>query len=161
MYGLPQAGRNFNRHFNDKLLAAGFIQLQEDSCLYVRKNKGQVTIVAIYVDDIYIAGSTNVLVEEFLDKLRADFKVKVIGIPAQLLGVKLDWGEGFRTVKLSVPKAINKLVSDFKQEGLTKAIPMRLGLKLTKDQCPSEADQYKPKTAEMQKRYRSLVGSLL
>ena len=27
MYGLPQAGRNFNRHFNDKLLAAGFKQL--------------------------------------------------------------------------------------------------------------------------------------
>ena len=38
---------------------------------------------------------------------------------------------------------------------------MRLGLKFTKDQCPSEADQYKPKTADMQKWYRSLVGSLL
>ncbi len=60
MYGLPQAGRNFNRHFNDKLLAAGVKQLQEDSCLYVRKNKGQVTIVAIYVDYIFVGGSTNV-----------------------------------------------------------------------------------------------------
>lgn len=44
------------------------------------------------------------------------------------------------TVTISVTKAI-ELLNSFNQKGLTQAIPMRLGLKLTKEQCPSDADQ--------------------
>ena len=58
IYGLKQAGRMWNFKINDTLIELGFIRCKSEPCVYVKKdnNNNVICILAIYVDDILIAG---------------------------------------------------------------------------------------------------------
>ena len=45
--------------------------MEEDTCLYVRISKEIVTLVAVYVDDMYIAASNNETIAELVDFLKS------------------------------------------------------------------------------------------
>ena len=88
LYGLPRSGRNWNSHLHGTLEAAGFIRLQEDTCLYIRKQDHIVTIQAVYVDDLYIAATTETL-NHLCTWLESIYKIKILGLPRQLLGFEI------------------------------------------------------------------------
>jgi hypothetical protein len=54
LYGQKQAGRAWNVHLHEGLLARGFVQSKADMCLYYR---GTVTML-IYTDDGILIGPT-------------------------------------------------------------------------------------------------------
>ena len=83
LYGLKQAGRNWNKLLDSTLRKEGFDfkQLKTDTCLYIRKLNGKITILFIYVDDIYIAASTKDALDAFVDNLRVYFSLKILGVP--------------------------------------------------------------------------------
>ena len=105
LYGLPQSGRNW---YN---LVSGIVsnnkfkltQLVHDFCLYIRSTiDGSIILLCLYVDDIYVATSTLELQEEIVNKLQQ--KLKVLGVPDQVLGLTLSWGEfsvGTRSCRLN------------------------------------------------------------
>jgi hypothetical protein len=67
LYGLPQAGKNWN-DLLDKILKnkLGFIALLEDPCVYILVRNGEiVALFAVYVDD-FIAGSKTEEIEAWL-----------------------------------------------------------------------------------------------
>ena len=43
--------------FNKVILSYGFEMINEDHCVYLRKEKGKFVILSLYVDDMLIAGS--------------------------------------------------------------------------------------------------------
>jgi hypothetical protein len=78
LYGLRQSGRNWNKLFvnvlcNDKF---GFIQHPGDPCLFTRLRGDEITIMFIYVDDVYIASSNSNALDEFTTALRRHFELK-------------------------------------------------------------------------------------
>jgi hypothetical protein len=163
LYGLKQSGRNWNKLLDSVLQGANFKfhNLQEDACLYVRVIDGVTTIMFIYVDDIYIAASNQQTLDEFSKFLGERFKIKILGVPNQLLGVSVQWGEDFSSVHLSIPKLIDTLLHDFDKDNIqTKSTPMRSNLKLYKDDRP-KIEEMNEATAAMQKKYRTLVGTFI
>ena len=72
LYGLKQASRNWNNDINQYLLDNGFTRLEADPCIYVKNietTANGVTnikylMVALYVDDLLIAGSTKNIVTQ-------------------------------------------------------------------------------------------------
>ena len=168
LYGLPQAGRNWNTHLHRTLLSMGFRRLDEDTCLYVRIITGMITIIAIYVDDLYIAASNKNVLDVFIRNLQKVYKIKILGIPQQLLGVKISWGIKLETVYISIPKMIIQLAEKYEQTtGRKASVPINPGHNLSKNDCP-EAEQVKNMNKQekeamtyMQKCYRNLVGSYI
>ena len=59
LYGLPQAGRNWNDLLDAFLKSLGFQPLQEDPCIYVLIEGGRIAaIFAVYVDDFVIGSDS-------------------------------------------------------------------------------------------------------
>ncbi|MDC6271022.1 reverse transcriptase domain-containing protein, partial [Acetobacter pasteurianus] len=58
LYGLKQAPQAWNLQIHDVLLALGFQRNQAEYCLYIRRSSASTVMVALYVDDLLIAGST-------------------------------------------------------------------------------------------------------
>lgn len=57
IYGLKQAGRNWNHHLHGILTRLGFTQSVKDSCVYVRTG----VIIAVYVDDFLLVGTRSAI----------------------------------------------------------------------------------------------------
>ena len=166
LYGLPQSGRNWNTLLDKVLADWGFTRLSEDYCLYFKHDKTRqlITLLFIYVDDLYIASSTQASLEEFRSYLLTHFKIKILGIPQQLLGIAMTWGEAFKTVHINASKLVQKLLARFwvEADGY-KDIPfdprVRLlqedQLKETKDKPLSKEDK------DMQRSYRTISGTII
>ena len=60
LYALKQASRNWNKLFVATIQELELIQLREDNCLFIlRGENGDLVLLAIYVDDIYLATSSD------------------------------------------------------------------------------------------------------
>lgn len=57
LYGLKQAGREWNKRINDILIEMGFVRCKSDTCVYVLRKDGSISYIAIYVDDMLLASS--------------------------------------------------------------------------------------------------------
>jgi Reverse transcriptase (RNA-dependent DNA polymerase) len=86
LYGLKQASRNWNNDINEYLISNDFMRLEADPCIYLKiieiNSNGTITthylMVALYVDDLLIAGSTKNLVTMLESFFEAKYKMKKI-----------------------------------------------------------------------------------
>jgi hypothetical protein len=92
IYGMPQAGRNWNNLFSGFLVEFEFIPIREDLCVFILHFNGViVAIIVIYVDDVLAGFDSLERRDWFLTIISGRFDVKVIGLPTNLLGLKLEW----------------------------------------------------------------------
>ena len=66
LYGLKQAGRLRRKLLHSRLCEAGFTQCPMDMCLYFKKDKTELTVVGVYVDDLLVTGTSKDAVDKFL-----------------------------------------------------------------------------------------------
>jgi len=57
--------------------------------LFVYKDKGHIIYILVYVDDIIITGTSNVLVQQLTTKLHSDFSLKQLGKLDYFLGIEI------------------------------------------------------------------------
>ena len=57
IYGLKQAFRSWNIHFDQAIKSFGFCQNPDESCVYMKTEGGRVVFLVLYVDDILLLGS--------------------------------------------------------------------------------------------------------
>ena len=113
LYGLPQSGENWNKLIVSIFLSDKFDmhQLITDTCLFVRnKSTGEITLLCLYVDDLYLATTTVEMQREFISELSKHLKLKILGVPDQMLGLCNTWGANLEYVHLSVGKTIKKIM---------------------------------------------------
>ena len=89
IYGLKQSPRCWNQNLDAFLKELNFIQSKSDPCVYTRIN-GELMIIAIYVDDIVIAGKSVGQIDELKEKLKCKYKLSDLGDLKYFLGVKVD-----------------------------------------------------------------------
>src|SRR3954465_1962319 len=63
IYGLVQASRSWNKHFDSVIKAFGFVQTFGEACIYKKVSGSSVAFLILYVDDILLNGNDI----EFLD----------------------------------------------------------------------------------------------
>ena len=83
LYGLKEAGRNWNKLIHSVITSVGFIRIDEDAFVYIRrKGNGDVVLFLVYVDDILLSASNTDLLHEFVSFLRS--QLKLLGVPTDV-----------------------------------------------------------------------------
>lgn len=77
LYGLKQASRCWNKKFTNLIKKIDFEVCKADPCVFVRKREGELTMIAIYVDDGLIVSTSNACIQPVIEFLQNNFEIKV------------------------------------------------------------------------------------
>lgn len=90
LYGLKQAGHEWNKCFNKYLVdEQKFKRLISDPCVYIKSNKMDTIIVSVYVDDILIICKNRAVINEFKRRLNDRFAIEDIGECRRIIGIEV------------------------------------------------------------------------
>ena len=92
-----------------------FVQTKGDPCLYVSTD-GEPVIIAVYVDDILVAGRTDKRIAEVKTTIANQFDVKDMGKLYYFLGVKVVQDLEAGTIWMGQPTYTENLVSHFSMQ---------------------------------------------
>ena len=150
LYGLKQSPRCWN---TAQLKEMGFTQSQNDPCIYYKYTGGDVFYIAVYVDDIILAGKTEGILNEVKDSLSRKFEIKDLGELNYFLGVKVEQREN-NSVWIGQPAYTTSLLQTFgMQDCKPVSTPVNVGSKLTKATDDDDSVD--------QQKYQSAIGSLM
>ncbi|KAJ9566912.1 hypothetical protein OSB04_002878 [Centaurea solstitialis] len=159
IYGLKQASRSWNLHFDDRIKEFGFTKSEFEPCVYTKFSGSIVTFLVLYVDDILLIGNDVPTLQSVKSWLSKCFQMKDLGEAAYILGIKIYRNRSKRLIGLSQSTYIDKILKKFRMDESKKGfIPMQHGIVLSKTQCPvSSQDQDKMKSVP----YASAIGSIM
>ena len=86
VYGLKQSPRCWNEALDKQLKKMGFEQANSDPCVYTASG-GEVFLIAVYIDDIILAGRSDKHMKEVKDEIVEKFTVKDLGELHHFFGV--------------------------------------------------------------------------
>ena len=90
LYGLKQSGRMWYNRLSEYLLKEGYKNDQICPCIFIKKfNKGFV-IIAVYVDDLNILGTSGEI-SQTVEYLKKEFEMKDLGKTKFCLGLQLEY----------------------------------------------------------------------
>ena len=151
LYGLKQAPRQWYAKIDDFFVNyLGMSRNAADDCVYVRRQGGQLLIIALYVDDLLIACSDEVTLAETKRELSSRFKMKDLGESRIILGMDICRDREHRTLSVCQSRYAQKVIERF---GLASArgqpTPMDPAIEL----MGSDISTSEP--------YREAIGSLM
>jgi hypothetical protein len=89
LYGLKQAPRLWNDAVNATLHRLNFTRCNSDPCLYVRKEKSDFAIIALYVADLILASNSSDLLSKVKVALKENYKMTDLGELSWCLGIQV------------------------------------------------------------------------
>ena len=150
LYGLKQASRQWFFKLHTVLLHQGFVQSKQDYSLFIKKRGSDITIVAVYVDDILVTGTNPNDIQTLKAHLDTIFSIKDLGILHYFLGIEVSYSQAGIIL---TQKKFTKSLLDNCGFDLSKSAPAPLSLN-TKLLDNSGALYAHPD------HYRSLIGKL-
>ena len=87
LYGLKQTPKQWNEKFDNALLKNGFLSVEVDKCVYTKCTGKECVIIALYVADMLIFGTS--MVHSTKRFLASQFDMKDMGEAKVILGVKI------------------------------------------------------------------------
>ena len=153
LYGLKQSPRMWYFKMHEFLLGIGFISSPNDPCLYFRHSSSGIVLIALYVDDLLIAGSSRSEIKFIKDKLSQRFEMKDMGAAKVILGIEILRDRSNRRLFIN-------------QSEYTKNILERFGMINSKPVATPMDRSYHDKVIENSEAagnvpYRQVIGSLM
>ena len=153
IYGLKQSARCWNTELDQKLRKLGFVQSKNDPCIYTKITGGEMFVIAVYVDDIILAGKSEKEIQEVKNLISEKFDAVDMGPLHYFLGVKV-MQNNKGDVWIGQPSYIETLLRKFRMEDCNPA------------ETPADASQRLKKAEENEEvsdkeMYQSAVGSIL
>ena len=161
LYGLKQAGRQWNSLLNDWLINSKWKlkRARSDYCLYYANVNDKVLLVGCYVDDLVITGNDPQLIQDFKTDIGKRFKITDMGALKWILGMEVVRDRKKRTLTLHQRKYINDILNDFNmQECNPRLTPADPSARLSKEDSPQTDTD---KAATDTTLYRRMVGKLV
>jgi hypothetical protein len=154
LYGLKQAPRAWHKTLKEELETFGFEASEADPGLFVSKRKYGNVYILTYVDDILIAGSSMLEVNEVKTSISKVFDVHDLGEAKCFLNMTIERDRVDRTIKLGQARMATELVAKYGlKDGKPRSLPLDPSLHLHQD----EGQPLDKSTTG----YMHLVGSLL
>jgi hypothetical protein len=155
LYGLRQAPRTFFEKLRDGLLERGYVQSENDPCLFMKKG----IMCVVYVDDTIFAGADSAVLEEEIRLLgvnntehRHSFQLRNEGEVGAFLGIQIT-KTGSGTFELVQTGLIAKVLAATNMTDCN-------GVSTPTGPAPLGTDAKGPEFAETWK-YRTVVGMLM
>nr|GEV12482.1 ribonuclease H-like domain-containing protein [Tanacetum cinerariifolium] len=151
LYGLHQALRAGSETLANYLLENGFQRGKINQTLFIKRQKGNILLVRVYVDDI-IFGSTNKYLCKAFKKLRKDkFQMSSMGKLTFFLGLPVKQKDD--EIFISQDKYVAEILRKFGLiDGKSASILINTERPLLKDPDGEDMDVH---------TYRSMIGSLM
>ncbi|GKV50529.1 hypothetical protein SLEP1_g57232 [Rubroshorea leprosula] len=89
LYGLKQSGRMWYNCLSEYLLKEGYENNPISPCVFTKRSKSGFAIIAVYVDDINIIGTSGEL-EKAIEYLKKEFEMKDLGTTKFCLGLQIE-----------------------------------------------------------------------
>jgi hypothetical protein len=90
LYGLKQAPRAWNTRFAAFLLTLGFLEAKSDTSLFIYHHGAETAYLLLYVDDIVLTASSELLLRRIITSLQQEFTMKDLGVLHHFLGVTVE-----------------------------------------------------------------------
>ena len=114
LYGLKQAGREWNRKFHTDLTSIGFHRTHSDNCVYTRWKDGKLEIVTVWVDDLILVAVGKTQMVQLKGELNNLFDIKDIGEPKLIIGIQVERNRENKSITLSQSNYIDTVLKRFK-----------------------------------------------
>lgn len=79
LYGLCQAPRAWNLKLDSTLKDIGFSKCRKEPSVYLKKVKTDLLVLAIYVDDLFVIGTSLQAIKQFKDDMARRFEMLILG----------------------------------------------------------------------------------
>ncbi|GJS65271.1 putative ribonuclease H-like domain-containing protein [Tanacetum coccineum] len=151
LYGLHQAPRAWYETLSTYLLDNGFQRGFIDKTLFIKKHKGDILLVQVYVDDIIFGSTKKDLYTEFEKLMYERFQISAMGELTFFLGLQVKQkNDG---IFISQDKYVVEILKKFRFKDVKSAsTPIEKDKPLLKDVDGEDVDVH---------LYRSMIGSLM
>ncbi|GJX56269.1 putative ribonuclease H-like domain-containing protein [Tanacetum coccineum] len=147
----PPAPRAWYETLSTYLLDNGFHRGQIDKTLFIKRLKGDILLVQVYVDDIIFGSTKKSLCDEFEQIMHNRFQMSSMGELTFFLGLQVKQKED--GIFISQDKYVGEILKKFGFSSIrTASTPMETNKALTKDEDGEDVDVH---------LYRSMIGSLM
>ncbi|KAG7599886.1 Zinc finger CCHC-type [Arabidopsis suecica] len=150
LYGLKQAPRAWNNKLNQILMELQFVKCSKEPSLYQKRDNENLLVVAVYVDDLLVTGSSLNMIINFKKGMAEKFEMSDLGKLTYYLGIEVIQSKD--GIKLCQERYANKILEETGFGDCNAVhIPMCANLKLSKAQTEKNIDE---------KVYRRNIGCL-
>ncbi|GJZ54541.1 putative ribonuclease H-like domain-containing protein [Tanacetum coccineum] len=151
LYGLHQAPRAWYATLSTFLLKSGYRRGTIDKTLFIKKDKNDIMLVQVYVDDIIFGSTKRSWCDEFEALMKSRFQMSSIGELTFFLGLQVKQKED--GIFISQDKYVAEILKKFDFASVkTASTPIETHKSLTKDEEAADVDVY---------LYRSMIVSLM
>ncbi|GJV22580.1 putative ribonuclease H-like domain-containing protein [Tanacetum coccineum] len=151
LYGLHQAPRAWYETLSTYLLENRFQRGQIDKTLFIKRDKSDILLVQVYVDDIIFGSTRKEMCTEFEKMMHKKFQMISIGELTFFLGLQVKQKED--GIFISQDKYVDEILNKFGFSNVkTASTPMETHKTLLKDEKGEDVDEH---------LYRSMIGSLM
>ncbi|GJZ53287.1 putative ribonuclease H-like domain-containing protein [Tanacetum coccineum] len=151
LYGLHQAPRAWYATLSTFLEEHGYRRGTIDKTLFIKKDKKDIMLVQVYVDDIIFGSTRKSWCDEFEALMKGRFQMSSMGELIFFLGLQVK--QKTDGIFISQDKYVADMLKKFDLASVKTAItPMETKMALTKDEEADEVDVH---------LYRSMIGSLM
>jgi len=89
LYGLKQAGREWNLEFDAKLRKKGYARLRSDPCVYIHRVDEDFVIITVWVDNMLTFVTTVELKNKAKADVKSEWEITDLGVPSKIVGIEL------------------------------------------------------------------------
>ncbi|GKB59333.1 putative ribonuclease H-like domain-containing protein, partial [Tanacetum coccineum] len=151
LYGLYQAPRAWYETLANYLLGNGFHRGKIDQTLFIKKQKGDILLVQIYVYDIIFGSTKKELCTEFKKLIKDKFQMSSMGELTFFLGLQVQQKKD--GIYISRDKYVDEILRKFNYTDVkSTSTPVDLEKPLVKDGDATDVDEH---------LYRSMIRSLM
>ncbi|GJS19145.1 putative ribonuclease H-like domain-containing protein [Tanacetum coccineum] len=151
LYGLHQAPRAWYETLSTYLIENGFRRGTIDKTLFIKKDKGDILLVQVYVDDIIFGSTKKSLCDEFEQMMHKKFQMSSMGELTFFLGLQVQQKKD--GIFISQDKYVVDILKKFDFITVkTASTPTETNKALIKDEEAENVDVH---------LYRSMIGSLM
>ncbi|GJZ37931.1 putative ribonuclease H-like domain-containing protein [Tanacetum coccineum] len=151
LYGLHQAPRAWYDTLANYLLCNGFQRGKIDQTLFIKRQKGHILLVQIYVDDIIFGSTKKELCDEFEKLMKDKFQMSSMGELTFFLGLQVQQKK--KGIFISQDKYVHEILRKYNYTDVKSAsTPTDLEKPLVQDGDAADVDEH---------LYRSMIGSLM
>ncbi|GJR02289.1 putative ribonuclease H-like domain-containing protein [Tanacetum coccineum] len=151
LYGLHQAPKAWYETLANYLMGNGFHRGKIDQTLFIKKQKGDILLVQIYVDDIIFGSIKKELCTEFEKLMKNKFQISSMGELTFFQGLQVQ--ERKDEIFISHDKYMDEILRKFNYTNVkSTSTPVDLEKPLVKHGDGTDVDEH---------LYRSMIGSLM
>ncbi|GJW63617.1 putative ribonuclease H-like domain-containing protein [Tanacetum coccineum] len=151
LYGLHQAPKAWYETLSTYLIENRFRRGTIDKTLFIKKEKGDILLVQVYVDDIIFGSTKKSLCDEFEGLMHKRFQMSSMGELTFFLGLQVQQKKD--GIFISQDKYVAEVLKKFDFATVkTASTPMEPNKALIKDEEADSVDVH---------LYRSMIGSLM